>query len=510
MAKYRYDRLRIQEEIARRRPPPAPAYPAPPSSLAYPQYLPLFDRVVLIPRQAAVDQIHVDERDCFVREIAQAQAYRIPVRLGLLKFPDPPRPERFPDAPTLIDLKPSVEALPWWKLVLSSTYEAQKKEAADVSTFNRQAAVTNREVQDAFLQAKQAFDAGCRARRQEYETAATSWRTDHERDSVRFRALRQEYEDGTPEGLCAYVKAALDAAPLPAWCPRDYVVRFDPPSSTTLIETRIPYMHAFEIVKTRNGKVVPATKPEASALRHWFSYMLPLRLMWEVAQVDDQGHIERVASNVQVEFDDPATGRRRKDTIMSVAAPAAHLREMQLEKVDPETCFKSLKGIAAANILELVPVRPLISFDKNDSRFVDARPVLDGLGETNLATMDWQDFEHLVRELLEKEFGTDVRITQASRDKGVDAVAFDPDPIRGGKFVIQAKRYTNTVDVSAVRDLYGTLMNEGANRGILVATSNYGRDAYEFAADKPITLLNGAHLLHLLEKHGYRCRIDFE
>ncbi len=139
--------------------------------------------------------------------------------------------------------------------------------------------------------------------------------------------------------------------------------------------------------------------------------------------------------------------------------------------------------MAAAKILELVPVQPLIKFDKNDSRFVEAKEVIDHLGDENLATMDWQDFEHLIRELFEKEFGregAEVKITQASRDRGVDAIAFDPDPIRGGKFVIQAKRYTNIVDVSAVRDLNGTVVNEGANRGILVTTSNYGRDAYGF------------------------------
>jgi len=135
--------------------------------------------------------------------------------------------------------------------------------------------------------------------------------------------------------------------------------------------------------------------------------------------------------------------------------------------------------------------------------------VLDADADTNLASMDWQDFEHLVRELFEKEFGADVRITQASRDKGVDAVAHLPDPLQGGKYVIQAKRYTNTVDVSAVRDLYGTVMNEGANRGILVTTSNFGRDSYEFALGKPISLVNGANLLHLLVKHGYHYRIDF-
>ena len=125
--------------------------------------------------------------------------------------------------------------------------------------------------------------------------------------------------------------------------------------------------------------------------------------------------------------------------------------------------------------------------------------------------MDWEDFEHLVRELFEKEFtsnGGEVKVTQASRDGGVDAIAFDPDPIRGGKIVIQAKRYTNTVGVAAVRDLYGTVVNEGATKGILVTTSNYGPDAYGFAKDKPITLLSGSNLLHLLEKHGHKAKID--
>ena len=127
--------------------------------------------------------------------------------------------------------------------------------------------------------------------------------------------------------------------------------------------------------------------------------------------------------------------------------------------------------------------------------------------------MDWEEFEHLVRELFELEFsknGGDVKVTQASRDGGVDAIAFDPDPIRGGKIVIQAKRYTNTVGVAAVRDLYGTVINEGANTGILITTSDYGHDSYEFAKDKPLKLLNGGHLLALLQKNGMKGYINIQ
>jgi hypothetical protein len=42
------------------------------------------------------------------------------------------------------------------------------------------------------------------------------------------------------------------------------------------------------------------------------------------------------------------------------------------------------------------------------------------------------------------------------------------------------------VSVAAVRDLYGAVINEGANKGILVTTSDYYSDAYEFIRGKPL------------------------
>jgi restriction system protein len=136
-------------------------------------------------------------------------------------------------------------------------------------------------------------------------------------------------------------------------------------------------------------------------------------------------------------------------------------------------CFKSLKGISVNKISNLTPIKPIITIENNDKRFVPSQEIgIDS--STNLASMHWEDFEHLIREIFEKEFktnGGEVKVTQSSRDGGVDAIAYDPDPIRGGKIVIQAKRYTNIVGVSSVRDLYGTVMNEGATKGILVTTS---------------------------------------
>ena len=241
-------------------------------------------------------------------------------------------------------------------------------------------------------------------------------------------------------------------------------------------------------------------------------YSICLRSIYEIFENDPLELIEAVNFNGWVKSINKATGKEENTCIISIQVQRKEFMDIDLERVDPKTCFKHLKGVGSSKLYGITAIKPIIQIQKKDKRFVDSHSV-EFDDSTNLAAMPWEDFEHLIRELFEKEFssnGGEVKVTQASRDGGVDAIAFDPDPIRGGKIVIQAKRYTNTVGVSAVRDLFGTVMNEGANKGILVTTSDYGSDSYEFAKGKPLTLLNGANLLYLLEKHGTRAKIDIK
>src|SRR5438874_10814879 len=144
-----------------------------------------------------------------------------------------------------------------------------------------------------------------------------------------------------------------------------------------------------------------------------------------------------------------------------------------------------------------------------DPRLIDKTNVLAELDQRpNLADLSPGEFEALITNLFEK-MGLETRLTQASREGGVDCVAYYPRPIFGGKVIIQAKRYKHTVGVSAVRDLFGTLQNEGASKGILVTTSGYGKAAFEFAAGKPLELLDGSNLLALLADHaGLEAKIE--
>jgi len=202
------------------------------------------------------------------------------------------------------------------------------------------------------------------------------------------------------------------------------------------------------------------------------------------------------------------TGRSVRTCLITIRTSRETCTSFDLSKVDPQACLQRLNASVSKSPTELVPVRPVLEFNMVDSRFVEETDVLSGLDQRpNLMELTPSEFESLITNLFQK-MGLEARQTQASRDGGVDCVAFDPRPTFGGKVVIQAKRYKDTVGVSAVRDLYGTVMNEGASKGILSTTSGFGKASFEFAEGKPLELLSGSNLLHLLAEAGTEAKIE--
>lgn len=210
---------------------------------------------------------------------------------------------------------------------------------------------------------------------------------------------------------------------------------------------------------------------------------------------------DTILLNVMVDEIDHTTGLNKRYCILSVQTERDQFKALNLARVNPLECIKNLGAVVPRGATELAPVRPIIAFDKEDARIVAATDVAARLdARANLMDLTPNEFESLIQNLFTK-IGLDTHQTQASRDGGVDAIAYDSRPIFGGKIIIQAKRYKNTVGVSAVRDLYGTVLNEGASKGLLVTTSGYGKSSFEFAKNKPLELLEGGHLLHLLKEH---------
>jgi restriction system protein len=353
----------------------------------------------------------------------------------------------------------------------------------------------------------------------EWEAKKAAYAAERAVENSRVDERRDTYLSRNADAIADYCESVLNNSSYPSYFPGDFELDYVEATKTLIVDYQLPPKE--EIPRTQEVryvqskdefKEVPIADAQFNKLYDSVLYQIALRSVHELLTADVVGALDAVAFNGWVKSIDPATGKETTGCILSLLVGRKEFEAINLAAVEPKACFKSLKGVASSALHSLTPIAPVLQMDKADRRFIDSYGVVGSLGdETNLASIPWEDFEHLIREIFEQEFaqaGGEVKVTQASRDGGVDAVAFDPDPIRGGKIVIQAKRYTHTVGVAAVRDLYGTVHNEGATKGILVTTSDYGPDAYEFARGKPLTLLSGSNLLHLLAKHGHRARID--
>lgn len=356
---------------------------------------------------------------------------------------------------------------------------------------------------------------------QEYEWKHRKDEFEEEQNKFNFKIenLKRDYLNGKSEVINMYCKLILEKSSYPFPFQKNILLEYQSSTKILIIDYQLPNFEDIPNLKgisyshNRNEIIEKKiTDREQNKLFDDIIYRITLRSIHEIVKSDNMDLIEAISFNGWVKAINRATGIQEENCILSIQVKKNEFTKINLSNVDPKICFKNLKGIGSSILSSLIPIQPILTVFHSDKRFVDSK-VIEVKQSTNLALMNWEDFEHLIRELFEKEFnndGSEVKVTQASRDGGVDAIAFDPDPIRGGKIVIQAKRYTNTVGVAAVRDLYGTVMNEGANKGILVTTSDFGPDSYQFAKGKPITLLNGGNLLMLLEKHGTLARINIK
>jgi hypothetical protein len=108
--------------------------------------------------------------------------------------------------------------------------------------------------------------------------------------------------------------------------------------------------------------------------------------------------------------------------------------------------------------------------------------------------------EEQVRGLLQA-MGLSAATTKASGDGGIDIIAFSSSAIFSGKYIVQCKDWVNPVGEPALRDLFGVIISEGANKGILITTGSFTKAAARFAEGKPIELINGVTLRGLLRKY---------
>ncbi|WP_406279465.1 restriction endonuclease [Embleya sp. NBC_00896] len=335
-------------------------------------------------------------------------------------------------------------------------------------------------------------------------------------DLVRRLAARD------PEAIEDYFEGVLLASPdWPEGFSDRSTVAFDPALRQLVVDHELPGVDVVpaiarvRYVKSEDQeKDVARTATDRRAIHRDVLAQSAVRILAEVFFADHERILDSVVLNGFVDAVNPATGRPGQTYLLTVTARAEDFRHISLDRVDAVACLDAMNGTLSARPDRPTPVQPSRLADSVASAPtpvpvapVPVRPTLgSGDDDPDLFVMDPIAFEDLIADLFQR-MGMQVETTARSGDQGVDVVAVDSDPIRGGKIVVQVKRYRNTVPPTAVRDLWGTVQHHGANKGLLVTTSGFGPGSHEFIRNKPLGLVTGPELVGLLAQHGLRGRL---
>ena len=344
--------------------------------------------------------------------------------------------------------------------------------------------------------------------RDEWRAAAAQLDKEAKKQHLQIDAFQADYLCGDLDAVVSYCHMVLEASAYPDGFPQQFRFAYVPESRQAVVEYELPTVDVVPAVKAyryvkQSDSIAESVRPQAqiNALYASIVAQIAIRTVHELLTSDTAGHIDTVVFNGHVDTTDPGSGQCIHPCLVTVRTTRETFAQLDLTHVQPLACLKHLSAGVSKSPAELLPVRPVVDFNMVDPRFVAESDALSELDQRpNLMELKPTEFEALIQNLFVK-MGLEARQTRPSRDGGVDCVAWDPRPIFGGKVVIQAKRYKNTVGVSAVRDLFGTLQNEGASKGILVTTSGYGQASFDFAKNKPIELIDGSNLLYLLAEH---------
>ena len=104
--------------------------------------------------------------------------------------------------------------------------------------------------------------------------------------------------------------------------------------------------------------------------------------------------------------------------------------------------------------------------------------------EIDVDTMTGREFELFTERLLEANGFTDIEVTQASNDLGVDVLA-EKDFV---KYAIQCKRYSGSVGIEAVQQIIAAKSINNCHVAVVLTTSTFSKSAVTLAEANGVLL----------------------
>jgi restriction system protein len=228
----------------------------------------------------------------------------------------------------------------------------------------------------------------------------------------RLKELQQRHLDKDPDAIVEFTDLILSRSEYPDCFPKNWEIGFDGATGVMVVDydlpdvAQLPKFGAVRYIQARNAfENILLKDKERDDLFEGAVYQTCLRTIDEIFRSDLSGAIQSVTFNGYADFVDKANGKPARACIASLQTTKAAVENIDLNVVDPKACFRALKGVGSSKLAGMAAVVPILKLNRADKRFVPAREVMTDLDEgVNIAAIPWEDFEHLVCELFEKEF----------------------------------------------------------------------------------------------------------
>ena len=227
------------------------------------------------------------------------------------------------------------------------------------------------------------------AKMREWEANAVAHLEKQERHNAHLEELQSALTRGSEEGVVGRLNVALVLAKLPHPLGRDFDIGYSETSKSAVIDyvlpapVDMPTLKDVRYVQAR-AELVEKYIPESEAARNYDAtlYRAALAIVHITFSSDPERLIERVTLNGWVDHVVKATGLDERTCVLSVGVNRADFDRIDLQRVDPKECFKSLKGVAASKLVGLAPVAPLERPALKDPRFIESQDVASAVDET--------------------------------------------------------------------------------------------------------------------------------
>lgn len=119
-------------------------------------------------------------------------------------------------------------------------------------------------------------------------------------------------------------------------------------------------------------------------------------------------------------------------------------------------------------------------------------------------SMDGLEFERYCARLLSMFGFSNVQVTQASGDFGVDIIANDNTTT----WAVQCKRYCGTLGAKPIQEVYAGMRHYGANKALVITNNYFSDNAKRLAEETGVTLWNRDCVAYVIKKYLTSNRIS--